>query len=80
MVYEAVLQLEQEGTKKWCQEKSWKIPRPLRIILTLWLAMSNKFNDMGSSLETVGSMGPVFACYADLKMKQILIFFSHVPM
>ena len=42
MGYEAALQLEQEGVEQWWWEKNWKIRGPLKTILTLWLAMSNK--------------------------------------
>ena len=42
MGYEAALQLEQEVAEQWWWNKIWKILGPLKTILNLWLAMSNK--------------------------------------
>ena len=78
MGYEAALQLEQEGTEQWWWAKIWKILGPLKIVLTLWLAMSNKLLTWKVLLKR-GFHGPKICLLCKSENETNSHIFSHVP-
>ena len=72
--YDMATKDEHEGEHIWWWMKIWKIPVPVKTILTLWLALNNKLLTW-ENLTREDSKGRELVCCVKMQLRQLRIYF-----